>query len=123
MPPIVLSGSTLTGDDIVNTAGDKLGTLKEIMIDFEPGKVAYGVLARGGVAGIGEKLFAVPWSLFRVDPDRHELVLDLDEEVFDDSPGFDPDNWPQFSDLEWGADVHQRFGVDPYWADLPTDSV
>jgi sporulation protein YlmC with PRC-barrel domain len=111
----ILSAGTLTGDAVVNAEGDKLGTLKEIMIDFDRGTVAYGVLSRGGVAGIGEKLFAVPWALFRLDIDEKELVLDLEEERLENSPGFDPDNWPTFADEAWGLELHEHYGVDPYW--------
>ena len=112
----VLSAGTLKGDAVVNSAGDKLGTLKEVMIDFDRGTVAYGVLSRGGVAGIGEKLFAVPWALFSVDTDEKELVLEFEEERLENSPGFDPDNWPTFSDEAWGLELHEHYGVDPYWA-------
>lgn len=111
----ILSAGTLTGDDIVNSAGDKLGTLKDVMIDFDRGTVAYGVLSRGGVAGVGEKLFAVPWALFDVDTDEKELTLNLDEERLEDSPGFDPDHWPTFADEAWGRELHEHYGVDPYW--------
>jgi sporulation protein YlmC with PRC-barrel domain len=122
--PAILSSSTLTGDDVVNRSGDKLGSLKDIMIDLTRGEVAYGVVSRGGLAGIGEKLFAVPFSMFEVDGDSHELILEIEEEVLDNSPGFDPDNWPTFSDEAWGAEVHEYYGLVPYWAhhgDVPRE--
>src|SRR5690606_30593477 len=90
-------------------------TLKELMIDFDTGTVVYGVLSRGGVAGIGQKLFAVPWSLFQVDTEHKQLVVNLDEERLENSPGFDPDNWPKFSDTTWGSEVHARVGVAAPW--------
>ncbi|MEX1005581.1 MAG: PRC-barrel domain-containing protein [Acidimicrobiia bacterium] len=111
----ILSAGTLTGDSVVNSDGDKLGDLKDIMIDFDRGTVAYGVLSRGGVAGIGEKLFAVPWALFQVNGGEKDLILDLDEERLENSPGFDPDNWPTFADEAWGRELHEHYGVDPYW--------
>lgn len=111
----ILSAGTLTGDAVVNSDGAKLGTLKEVMIDFDRGTVAYGVLSRGGVAGIGEKLFAVPWALFRVDTDAKRLVLDFEEARLDNSPGFDSDQWPTFADETWGRELHEHYGVDPYW--------
>lgn len=109
----MLSSSTLTGDDVVDTAGEKLGTLKDIMIDIRGGTVAYAVLARGGFGGMGVKLFAVPWRMLQVDGDNHRLVLDVDPEVLEDSPGFDPDNWPSFTDEEWRRDVDSHFGLVP----------
>ncbi|HLT96456.1 MAG TPA: PRC-barrel domain-containing protein [Acidimicrobiia bacterium] len=111
MTPAVLSASTLKGDAIVNPAGDKLGSLKELMIDVADGKIAYAVLSRGGFGRLGERLFAVPWDLLTVDGDQKCLVLDVDEDVLEDSPGFDPDNWPTFSDSAWRQGVDRHFGV------------
>jgi sporulation protein YlmC with PRC-barrel domain len=110
MTPAILSSSTLIGDDIVGRDEEKLGSLKDIMMDIESGTVAYAVLSRGGFGGMGEKLFAVPWSLLEVDGDNERLLLDVDEEVLDDSPGFDPDHWP-FSDVDWRRSVDEHFGV------------
>lgn len=111
MTPTVLSSSTLTNDDVVDPDGEKLGTLKDIMIDLPSGEVAYAVLARGGFGGMGQKLFAVPWRMLSVDGDNRCLVLDVDATVLDDSPGFDPENWPEFSDADWRAGIDRHFGL------------
>jgi sporulation protein YlmC with PRC-barrel domain len=113
--PVVLSSSTLQGDPIVTPEGDKLGTLKEIMLDLNTGAVAYAVLAKGGVMGVGERLFAVPWRLLTVDTDEKHLVLDVDPDVLENSTGFDADDWPSFSSEAWGEETHRRYGIEPYW--------
>ena len=66
----VLAASTLAGDSVRNSAGEDLGKVDEIMIDIPSGRVAYAVLSFGGVLGMGNKLFAVPWSALRVDEDK-----------------------------------------------------
>jgi sporulation protein YlmC with PRC-barrel domain len=43
-----MAAGTLEGDDVVNDAGDKLGTLYEIMLDAPSGRIAYAVLSSGG---------------------------------------------------------------------------
>ena len=58
----VLSASTLAGDSVRNPAGEDLGMIDELMIDIPSGRVAYAVLSFGGFLGLGDKLFAVPWS-------------------------------------------------------------
>jgi sporulation protein YlmC with PRC-barrel domain len=116
MQPAVLSASTLTGDPVANYEGDRLGTLKEIMIDLDRGEIGYAVLSRGGLGGIGERLFAIPWSLFTVDTAQHQLLLDIEPRALDDASGFDPDDWPQFDDHDWGSRLHDPYGVIPYWS-------
>jgi len=56
----VLSADTLSGDAVVNSAGEKLGKIEDFMLDVESGRIRYAVLSFGGVLGIGNKLFAVP---------------------------------------------------------------
>ncbi len=62
LDPGFMGANTLIGDDVYNDQDEDLGDMKEIMLDIGSGRIAYAVLAFGGVFGIGEKLFAVPWS-------------------------------------------------------------
>jgi sporulation protein YlmC with PRC-barrel domain len=107
----VLSASSLSSDDVVNTAGEKLGSIKELMLDIDSGKVCYAVLSFGGFLSIGEKLFAVPWSALKVDTDNKRLVMDADEDRLKKAPGFDAENWPNMADSTWEKSVHSFYGT------------
>jgi sporulation protein YlmC with PRC-barrel domain len=112
-----LSAGTLTGDTVKNRADEELGTVEEIMIDLDRGQIAYVVMAAGGFLGIGDKYFAIPWSLLEVDTDSHAVIVDLDKETIENAPGFDKDNWPDPSDVGWLNRVYAYHRVEPYWAD------
>jgi sporulation protein YlmC with PRC-barrel domain len=105
----VLSASTLSADDVYNPNGDKLGSIKELMLDIEDGKVCYAVLSFGGFLSLGEKLFAVPWSALTVDTKNKRFVMDTNEEHLKNAPGFDTDNWPNMADATWGKTVHAYY--------------
>jgi hypothetical protein len=92
------------------------------MIDLPSGRVAYVVLSFGGFLGIGDKLFAVPWSALRVDEGEHEFILDVDRKTLENAPGFDKDNWPDMADATFGTSVHQHYGRTPYWEHDVTDA-
>src|SRR5438552_680917 len=113
----VLSASTLAGDTVRNAAGEDLGKVDEIMIDIPSGRVAYAVLSFGGVLGVGNKLFAVPWSALTVDEDEKCFILDVDKQTLESAPGFDKDNWPDMADTAWGAEISRYYGASPYWQD------
>jgi sporulation protein YlmC with PRC-barrel domain len=113
----VLSASTLEGDSVRNAAGDNLGKIDEIMIDIPTGRVAYAVLSFGGFLGMGDKLFAIPWSLLRIDEDEKCFVLDVDKQVLANAPGFDKNSWPDMSNSTWGNEVFSYYHVKPYWED------
>jgi sporulation protein YlmC with PRC-barrel domain len=108
---IVLSASSLASDDVYNPKGQKLGSIKELMLDIESGKVCYAVLSFGGFLSLGEKLFAVPWSALTVDTENKRLVMDTDEERLKNAPGFDTDNWPDMADATWEKSVHGYYGT------------
>ena len=64
----ILAADTLTGDAVVNREKEDLGKIEHLMIDVETGRVAYAVLSFGGFLGIGDKLFAIPWSALAIAP-------------------------------------------------------
>lgn len=113
--PRVMAASTLEGDDVVNAAGEKLGTLDEIMIDVPNGRIAYAVLSSGGFLGIGDKLLAVPWRALTLDADDACFVLDVSKERLEQAPGFDKDHWPSMADESWARELHTYYGARPYW--------
>lgn len=111
----LLSSTTLTGTDVVNGRGDNLGNLKDLMINTRSGKIEYAVLSFGGFLGMGDKLFAVPWQAFGLDKADEELVLDVDKETLENSPGFDKDDWPTSASHEYLTDVYRHYDYSPFW--------
>ena len=111
-----LSAGTITGDTVRNRADEEIGKVEEIMIDLDQGQVAYMVMASGGFLGIGDKYFAIPWSLVEVDTENHDVVVDLSKETIENAPGFDRDNWPDLSDVGWLNEVYVYYDLEPYWA-------
>ena len=111
----VLAASTLDGDKVRNSAGDDLGSVDDIMIDIPSGRVAYVVLSFGGVLGMGNKLFAVPWDALRVDEDEKCFILNVDKRVLETAPGFDKDNWPDMADPDFSTRIYSHYGSKPYW--------
>jgi sporulation protein YlmC with PRC-barrel domain len=118
----VLAASTITGDRVRNSAGEDLGKIEEIMLDVPSGRIAYAVLSYGGFMGIGDKLFAVPWSALRIDTAEHEFVLDVDKNVLETAPGFDKDNWPDMAQPDFARSIHKFYNKTPYWEKDFTDS-
>jgi sporulation protein YlmC with PRC-barrel domain len=114
--PRIMSADTLQGDDVYNAADEKLGEITDIMIDVPSGRVAYAVMSVGGVLGLGDKLFAVPWSALRLDTERKCFRLDASKERVENAPGFDKDHWPSMADPTWANEVHGYYGAQPYWA-------
>jgi sporulation protein YlmC with PRC-barrel domain len=113
--PNLLTAASMRGDRIMNTHREQLGTLAEIMLDVRAGRIAYAVMSVGGLLGIGDKLFAVPWTAFTLDADSQQLILDVSKESLREAPGFDKDHWPTMADYQWAEQVHFHYRARPYW--------
>lgn len=93
--------SALTSDEVETQDGEKLGMIKDLVIDLEQGRIAYAVLSFGGIFGIGSKLFAVPWQAFGLR--GHTLVLDVKKEMLKKAPGLAEDQLPPWSEAPMGS--------------------
>ena len=87
--PEFLSASTIKGDKVVNTAGEDLGKIEELMIDVDDGRIAYAALSFGGFLGMGNKLFAIPWQALKLRLHEHTFLLDIPKETLERAEGFD----------------------------------
>jgi sporulation protein YlmC with PRC-barrel domain len=112
----VLSASTLKGDRVVNRQGEDLGKIEDLMIDLDRGRIAYAVLSFGGILGLGDKLFAIPWEALSVDTVEKRFILAISKELLDKAPGFDKNHWPDMADPAWGAQLYTYYGYRPYWS-------
>ena len=113
--PIVKTNKEVVGRKVVNTQGENLGKVEEVMIDAVPGRVAYAVLSFGGFLGVGDKLFAVPWKSLNYDPQQEAFVINADKRLLEKAPGFEKNNWPDLADTNWRASIYSYYNAEPYW--------
>jgi sporulation protein YlmC with PRC-barrel domain len=116
--PELMGADTLIGNDVYNLKNEDLGDIKEIMLDMRTGRVSYAVLSFGGFLGMGEKLFAVPWSALKLDTQNKRFTLNVDKERLESAPGFDQDSWPNMADPSWEKSIHDYYGTKPYTGDV-----
>ena len=112
-----VAASDVLGKNVKNEEGKSLGEIDDLMIETDNGHIVYAALQFGGFAGVGDKLFAVPFQHLRpLDKDR-PFVIDVDKERLENAPGFDQDAWPTENRPEWIAGVYTFYGEAPTWQD------
>jgi sporulation protein YlmC with PRC-barrel domain len=107
--------SKIIGTDVKNAKGENLGEIKDVVLNPQDGKVVYAVVSFGGVMGMGNKLFAVPWSVLRRHGDKDYYLLDMDKDTLKKAPGFDKKRWPDSSN-KWEQQreqINQFYRVNP----------
>jgi sporulation protein YlmC with PRC-barrel domain len=107
--------SKIIGTDVKDSYGEKLGDIKELVLNPESGQVVYAVVSYGGAFGVGDKLFAVPWNALHWAHDKENYVLNVDKGTLKKAPGFDKDHWPD-SASKWDQqreEIEQFYRVTP----------
>jgi sporulation protein YlmC with PRC-barrel domain len=99
----------IIGSKVMNLKGENLGTIKDIVVDIDTGRILYAILDFGGFLGIGDKLFPVPWKSLAALPSEGIFFLNRSKEQLEKAPGFDKNNLPDMGDVHWGMTIAQFY--------------
>jgi sporulation protein YlmC with PRC-barrel domain len=108
----VISSDRVEGTNVYNSAGDKLGSIDDLMIDKRSGQVRYAVLEFGGFLGMGTDRYPLPWDVLKYDTTRDGYVVPLDKRQLEGAPRYNLEERPDY-DETYGRRVNDYYGV-PY---------
>ena len=109
----LIASDRVTDTAVFNRSGDKLGSIKNFMVDKVSGRAEYAVMEFGGILGIGSDFFPIPWDMLEYDEKQEGYVVDIDEERLNDAPRF-REKQPTYNE-EFGQRVYGHYGmVYPY---------
>lgn len=106
----VISSDRVEGTAVYNTAGDKLGSIDDLMIDKRSGQVRYAALEFGGFLGMGTDRYPLPWNMLKYDVEKGGYVVPLDKERLDGAPKYAQDNRPPYTS-EYGRSIDGYYGA------------
>ncbi len=104
----LISADDVTGTNVYNLAGEKLGEVDDVLIDKASGRAVYAILSFGGILGMGEKHHPLPWSTIKYDTLKGGYVVNLDKKNLKDAPSYAKDD-----KFDWTPDYGRR--VDKYY--------
>jgi sporulation protein YlmC with PRC-barrel domain len=104
----VISSEKLEGTNVYNTAGEKLGSIDDLMIDKYSGQVRYAVLEFGGFLGMGADRYPIPWKMLKYATDKHGYIVPLDKTVLQNAPRYREDSAPVY-DSEYGSRISSYY--------------
>jgi sporulation protein YlmC with PRC-barrel domain len=78
----LIASDKVQGVGVYRSTGERIGTVKHIMINKRTGQVAYAVMNFGGFLGMGEEGYPIAWSslTFQEQPDGYVVNL-TDEQL------------------------------------------
>ncbi len=114
VPSSLVRSKEVVGIEVKNTQGEYLGKIEDVVMDKLTGQSRYVVLSFGGIFGLGDKLFALPWGTLNYDTNEECFILNVDKDKMENAPGFDKDHWPNMAEPAWGDKIYNYYGVRPY---------
>lgn len=93
--PFVLASRVLDSS-VANNEQEDLGEIEDMALSLANEKVLYAVLDHGGVLGMGEKQFAVPWEALQARDQGAQITVNVTEQQLSQAEGFQ--EWPASAD-------------------------
>ena len=106
-----ISSDRVEGTSVYNAAGDKLGSIDDLVIDKHSGQVCYAVLEFGGFLGMGTDRYPLPWNMLKYDTGKEGYVVPLDKAKLDDAPRYADGDMPEYN-TDYNKKVNSYYGVD-----------
>ena len=101
----------IRGRDVLDKAGNKIGTVDGLLIDDREARVRLMEVASGGFLGIGEKRVLIPIDAIS-SIDQHHVHIDKTREHIARGPAYDP----TLIDEHYYDSLYGFYGYAPYWA-------
>ncbi len=102
--------SDIIGMTIYNYQDEKLGSVDDLAVDLESGRIVQVILSTGGFLGMGDRLSAVPPGALHHDAANKVLHLEANTEKLKGAPEFKKANWAEYSDSTHISAVYSYYG-------------
>ena len=106
-PASLIASDRVEGTAVFRPDGSRLGTIKRVMIDKRRGVVAYAVLSFGGLLGLGDDYFPLPWAMLTYNEEMGGYCVDVSDDQLARAP-------KMTTDLDFGDRVQEAALYDYY---------
>ena len=106
----LIAASQVTGTNVYNRAGDKLGDVYDVMLNKQTGQVEYAIMSFGGFLGIGDTYHPLPWKALNYSPREGGFVVDIDKQRLEGAPSYGANDTTVWDDPAYGRRVNDYYG-------------
>lgn len=118
----------LSGTEIQNQQGQKIGEIDTVLVDVENGRIGFVTMTSGGVFGVGEEKYIVPFSALQKKMaqgneglagagQQGKLVFSLNNQQNQLKAVPEGDIEEAMTREGQSREIHEYYGVAPYWED------
>jgi hypothetical protein len=105
----LIASDRVEGTRVYNSTGEKLGSIKNFLVDKVTGKADYAVIEFGGILGMGSDFYPIPWEVLSYDREKGGYVVPLSKERLNDAPRHGA-NFPEY-DHNYGRRIFEYYGL------------
>jgi sporulation protein YlmC with PRC-barrel domain len=103
--------SKLMGYIVESQMGEKLGSVKDMIIDMQTGRLDFVIITTGGIAGFGAKLKAVPPTVLSpATAFQGMLALDISPDRWKNAPNFSKDQIANLGNPAMVRQIYKFYG-------------
>jgi hypothetical protein len=111
----LIESDRVEGTAVYDPSGNKIGSIRRLMIEKIGGKVAYAVMSFGGFLGMGEDEHTIPWNKLDYDTSLGGYRTDITEEQLRGAPAYSRDQNYDWSDRQREQELHDYYRTPYYW--------
>lgn len=97
--------------EVYNPKGEHLGKIEDVILDLSNKRISFGILSFGGIFGLGDEHYAIPWDMLKYDEKNERFQLDIDKEKLTEMEPYDPSTYPFNA---WAAGRYGHLGYTPW---------
>jgi hyperosmotically inducible periplasmic protein len=112
--------SDIIGMIVKNYQDEKLGTVENLALDVESGRIVQVIISSGGFFGMDATLTPVPPGALHHEVGQKILHLDASSEKFDAAPKCDTSKWEEDTQSNRVTEVYNYYDQQPYFIDNST---
>jgi hypothetical protein len=105
----LIASDKVEGTSVYNQAGEKLGSVHNLMVDKRSGKVAYAVMSFGGFLGMGSSYHPTPWEQLTYEPSQSGYVVKLSRQQLEGAPTYSESEAPLWDDPAYGRKIDDYY--------------
>jgi sporulation protein YlmC with PRC-barrel domain len=106
----LIASDMVEGTAVFNNNGEKIGKIRNFMVNEHSGQVEYAVMSFGGFLGMGEDHYPLPWKKLKYVVARHGFVVDITKKTLENAPKHRRGDEPVY-DATYGMMVGSYYGM------------
>lgn len=103
------------GTEVYDRSGNKIGEVKDIILEKTSNNILFAAVSFGGVLGMGQKYHPVPWSELDYDPNQGGYVVSFSADQLKGAPADSLEALTRDDGRAYRDRAYQHYGTKPYW--------